>query len=128
MSGDTAKAAGAVAGAAGAGDAAPGTDAARGPDAYETSYAYGQGQNAYHYGNRYEGRKDDFSKTDFKRDAPLLIMVSIIEILICGAACRTGAIMFRTRRHQLRHPASDTGKGYVKVGPLKRRGRCDFDG
>ena len=36
--------------------------------------------------------------------------------------------MFRTRRHALKHPASDTGKGYVKIGPIRRRGRLDFEG
>ena len=52
----------------------------------------------------YSSSDTSFSIFDFDRDAPLLLFVTVLEILVCGAACRTGAIMFRTRKHAQRHP------------------------
>ncbi len=52
-------------------------------------------------------RNRGYPVTDFDRDAPFLVFLAAIEMLICGAACRTGALMFRTRRHCQKHPAED---------------------
>ncbi|CAD7953620.1 unnamed protein product [Amoebophrya sp. A120] len=48
--------------------------------------------------------KHPFEVFDFERDAPILILVTICEILFCGASCKAAASMFRTREHALKHP------------------------
>jgi len=55
---------------------------------------------------------------DFRTHSPLIMYFAVLELLVCGACSKTAALMYRRRRHALRHPADSTGKereGYIKV-------------
>jgi len=55
---------------------------------------------------------------EFARDSPIIMYIACVELLICGACSHTAALMYRRRRHAMRHPADSTGKErqrYIKV-------------
>uniref|UniRef100_A0A7S2ICW5 Uncharacterized protein n=1 Tax=Zooxanthella nutricula TaxID=1333877 RepID=A0A7S2ICW5_9DINO len=55
---------------------------------------------------------------EFQRDAPLVLYLAAVELLICGACAQTAATMYTRRRHALRHPKEGTEKEkarYIQV-------------
>lgn len=62
----------------------------------------------------------------FKRDAPLILYIAAIEVLICGACAHTAAVMYKRRVHALKHPSEADEKErerYIKVDLEKEPGK-----
>lgn len=65
---------------------------------------------------------------DFKRDAPMVLYLGALELLVCGSCAHTAAVMYRRRRHALKHPADSVEaerRDYVKVHLEKECGLED---
>jgi len=64
------------------------------------------------------GSKDMADSEEFRRDSPLVLYIGAIELLVCGACSHTAALMYKRRRHAIRHPADATERHrqmYIKV-------------
>jgi len=57
---------------------------------------------------------------EYTRNLPLILYATILEILICGASARTAALLYRQRRHVVKHPNEINSNVYVRVGPVTR--------
>jgi len=58
------------------------------------------------------------SDEEFRRDAPLVLYLGALELLICGACAQTASNLYTRRRHALKHPQDCEGERmqrYVKV-------------
>eukprot|EP00929_Paragymnodinium_shiwhaense_P003575 TRINITY_DN104150_c0_g1_i1.p1 TRINITY_DN104150_c0_g1~~TRINITY_DN104150_c0_g1_i1.p1 ORF type:complete len:714 (+),score=163.09 TRINITY_DN104150_c0_g1_i1:130-2271(+) len=61
---------------------------------------------------------EEHDRQMFQHDAPMLLYLGVIEILVCGACAQTAAAMYKRRRHALKHPSELPEKErrlYVKV-------------
>merc|ERR1719277_484724 len=70
----------------------------------------------------------EIDKQEFKRDAPIVLYLGAVELLICGACAQTAATMYTRRKHALRHPRDSTSRErsrYIKVKLKKTPGLGD---
>lgn len=70
----------------------------------------------------------EFDDIEFKRDAPVVLYLGAIEILICGACAHTAHAMYKRRRHCRTHPKNLTGRAreaYTEVCLAKTPGKED---
>merc|ERR1719203_1473431 len=70
----------------------------------------------------------EFDDQEFKRDAPIVLYLGAVELLICGACAQTAAAMYTRRKHALRHPRDSKGRErrrYIKVHLEKTPGLGD---
>lgn len=70
----------------------------------------------------------DFDREEFKRDAPVVLYIGALELLVCGACAQTASSMYTRRKHALRHPrdSPERERGrYIKVQLEKVPGMGD---
>jgi len=71
--------------------------------------------------------KDLVEREEFSRDSPLVLLyIAAVELLVCGACAHTAALMYKRRRHSIRHPADATERYrqmYMKVHLEKEAGK-----
>mmetsp|Transcript_747 Transcript_747/g.2177 ORF Transcript_747/g.2177 Transcript_747/m.2177 type:complete len:641 (+) Transcript_747:108-2030(+) len=64
------------------------------------------------------GNHKDLYREEFRQDSPIILYMGAIEILLCGACAHTAALMFKRRRHAIKHPAESSARErqcYIKV-------------